>query len=97
MTKESHRCKHCPNFASLELVLNRNTGLQLFTSKANESSVRYSVSKSYFTNIAVQNVNCIKKCNTSLKFKRHFQISLFLKKSFSKNDPPPFSSEFYRA
>ena len=54
--------------------MNRNSGLHLFTSKANQnSSVRYSVSKSYYTNIEVQNVNkalvymkkCVNVCNKS--------------------------------
>ena len=35
----------------------RNSGFHLFRSKTNQNSVRYSVSKSYFTNIAAQNVN----------------------------------------
>ena len=39
ITKGDHRCKHCPNFASFELFLNQNTGLHLFTSKANQNSV----------------------------------------------------------
>ena len=34
-----------------------NTGLHLFTSIANQNSVRYSVSRSYFIDIKVQNVN----------------------------------------
>jgi hypothetical protein len=33
-----------------------------FTSMANQKSVRYSVSISYFTNIAVQNVNKVHTC-----------------------------------
>ena len=33
-----------------------------FTSIANQKSVRYSVSISYFTNIAVQNVNKVRTC-----------------------------------
>ena len=49
--------RHCPNFASFELFLNRKSGLYSYTTIANQNSVRYSVSISYFINIAVQNVN----------------------------------------
>ncbi len=48
--------RHCPNFASFELFLSRKYGLCSYTSIANQNSVRYSVSISYFINIAVQNV-----------------------------------------
>ena len=54
----------------LYFFLNQNSGFHLFMIKANQSSFKYSVSKSYFTNIEVQNVNkafvYIKNCNSSL-------------------------------
>ena len=56
--KWAHRSKHCPNFAFVEVLLNRNTSLHLFTTKVKQNcNVKYSDRKSYFTNIAVQNVN----------------------------------------
>ena len=36
---------------------NRGSGLHIFTSLANQNSVRYSFRKSYFKNVAVKNVN----------------------------------------
>jgi hypothetical protein len=53
----TRRYKHCPNFPSSELFLIETySSLYSFTI-ANQKSVRYSVSISYFRNIAVQNVN----------------------------------------
>ena len=53
-----------------EIFLNLNTGLHSFMSKADQSSARHSVSKSYFTNIAVQHINqafvYIMDCNLPL-------------------------------
>jgi hypothetical protein len=56
------RYKHCANFASFELFWIETYSLYSFTSIANQKSVRYSVSISYFTNIAVQNVNKVRAC-----------------------------------
>ena len=61
-----HECKNCPIFAAFELF-SKHRFLFLYE----QSSVRYLVSISYFTNIAVQNyVNkafvCIKKGSPSL-------------------------------
>ena len=47
---------HLSNFFELK------RSLYSFTSIANQKSVRYSVSISYFTNIAVQNVNKVRAC-----------------------------------
>ena len=49
--------KHCANFVFFELFLNQDSGLYSFTSIANHSSVKYSVSKLYFTNMEFENVN----------------------------------------
>jgi hypothetical protein len=54
--------KHCPNFASFELFWIETYSLYSFTSIANQKSVRYSVSISYFTIIAVQNINQVRAC-----------------------------------
>ena len=60
----------CPSFAFFELFLNWNSGLHSFISIANQKSVRYSFSKSYFTNTEFHNVNkafvYITDCNPSL-------------------------------
>ena len=54
----TRRYKHCTNFASFELFsIETYRVLYSFTSVANQKSVTYSVSISYFTNIAVQNAN----------------------------------------
>ena len=68
--------------------LNWNSGLHSFISIANQKSVRYSFSKSYFTNTEFQNVNkafvYITDCNPSLKEnlrnKELLHTNLFFKK-----------------
>jgi uncharacterized protein (UPF0332 family) len=62
ITKGDPRYKHYPNFASFQLFWIETYSLYSFTSIANQKSVRYSVSISYFTNIAVQNVNKVRAC-----------------------------------
>ena len=37
ITNETHRCKRCPNFASFEVFMNRNTGLHLLTNKSKQT------------------------------------------------------------
>jgi hypothetical protein len=49
---------HLSNFFELKHIVYINS----FTSIANQKSVRYSISISYFTNIAVQNVNKVRAC-----------------------------------
>ena len=53
--KRDLRCQHCWSFACFELFESKHWCT--FTSKANMNNVRCSNSKSYFKNIAVQNVN----------------------------------------
>jgi hypothetical protein len=68
ITKGRPTYKHCPNLICIfQTFLNWNVhGLCSFTSIANQKSVRYSVSISYFTNIAVQNVNKVHACAQEL-------------------------------
>ena len=60
-------------FFGATLFKSKHIDLHLFTSKTDQNSVRYSVGtcKSYFTNIAIQNINkgfvYIKDCKPSLK------------------------------
>ena len=63
----AHRSKHCLNVKSFEMqhslrlqylfTVKCHSGLHSFMSKANPNTVKCLVSKSYFANIAVQNVN----------------------------------------
>ena len=77
ITKGDPKYKHCQNFASFELFRIETYSLYSFTSIANQKSVRYSVSISYFTNIStnivVQNVNKVRAfaqaCTSSLTTK----------------------------
>ena len=65
ITKGDHRCEHCLNFASFELLFELKPCMIYIYLR-----VRYSVSKSYFTIIEFQNVNkafvYINDCNHSL-------------------------------
>jgi hypothetical protein len=57
-----------------------------FTSIANQKSVRYSVSISYFTNIAVQNVNKVRACAQEWTSSLNVWLEFLSKGTFA---PPP--------
>jgi hypothetical protein len=59
-----------------------------FTSIANQKSVRYSVSISYFTNIAIQNVNKVHTCAQEWTSSLNVWLEFLSKGTF--NPPPPY-------
>ena len=59
-----------------------------FTSIANQKSVRYSVSISYFTNIAVQNVNKVRACAQEWTSSLNVWLEFLSKGTFAPPPPP---------
>jgi hypothetical protein len=60
-----------------------------FTSIANQKSVRYSVSISYFTNIAAQNVNKVRACAQEWTSSLNVWLEFLSKGTFAP--PPPLT------